>query len=258
VDLFDVVRACFRRWYVVLPVLFAAVWYAHGAYASVKPVYYTSAVVGMAPSSQISYTESGAPTSRNGLLDAGGPTLIANMAVLAMREPAVVSQVVAAGGRPDYGVKMFPVPATMPELPLIMIDAGERTPESATKTVELVAAQVDAALRSVQQQAAVPDDQMVRAFPVSSPGEPVQAMPSRTQSAILIIAAGAGAAVLIGVVLDVLLMRWKVRRQNRRQAKSQDVNAAHSNDANGADPPDDTRKVPFNADAAEDVPLGSP
>ena len=47
-DLFDVVRSCFRRWYVVLPLLLIAAWFAHDIYTSVKPVYYSNAVVGLA------------------------------------------------------------------------------------------------------------------------------------------------------------------------------------------------------------------
>jgi hypothetical protein len=217
-------------------------------YASVKPLYYTQAVVGLAQSSQVKYTPNGSIVAKNGLLEAGGPTFIANMAVLQMREPSVVNGVVAAGGRPDYGAKMFPVPATAAQLPLIVIDAGEPDPNSAKKTVDLAAAQVDAALRAVQQRAGVPDDQMVRGFAVSAPSEPVPAMPSRTKSTIVIFAAGAGSAILVGLVLDVVLMRRKAQRQNRRQIEHQAVEAA--------DPSDGTRKVPSNAHA-EDIQLGS-
>jgi hypothetical protein len=249
VDLFDVVRACFRRWSVVLPLLLITGWYAHGVYASVKPLYYTQAVVGLAPSSQVKYTPGGDLVARNGLLEAGGPTFIANMAVLQMREASVVNEVVAAGGSSDYGVKMFPVPATAAQLPLITIDAGLPDPNFAKKTVDLAAAQADAALRAVQQQAGVPDDQMVRGFAVSAPSEPVLAMPSRTKSTIVIFAAGAGSAILIAVVLDVVLMRWKSRRQNRRQIESQSVGATDFSDG--------TRKVPSNAHA-EDIQMGSP
>jgi hypothetical protein len=252
VDLFDVVRACFRRWYVVVPLLLVTYHYAHNAYASAKPEYYTSAVVGLAPPSRDQYTPAGNLVPKNGLLDAGGPNLIANMAVLRMREPSIVNGVVAAGGRPDYGVKMFPVPATMGELPLVMIDAGEPDPNSATKTVDLAAAQADAALQAVQQQAGVPDDQMVRGFVVSPPSEPVEAMPTRTRSTIVIFAAGAGAAILVAVLVDVVLLRWKAWRRNRRQIESQAVDAANSIDA--THPSEGTSKVPSNADGTSKVP----
>jgi hypothetical protein len=175
------------------------------------------------------------------------------MAVLQMREASIVNAVVAAGGSQDYGVKMFPVPATAAQLPLIMVDAGLPDPNFAKKTVDLAAAQTDAALRAVQLQAGVPDDQMVRGFAVSAPSEPVPAMPSRTKSTIVIVAVGVGSAILVAVVLDILIMRWKARRRNRRQIQSkiesQTVDAAAFSDG--------TKKAPSNAHA-EDVQLGSP
>jgi hypothetical protein len=253
VDLFDVVRACFRRWYVVLPILLITGWYVSGVYASIKPLYYSQGVVGLASPSQVQYTPGGDVVARNGLLDAGGPTLIANMVVFQMREPQVVNEVVAAGGRPDYGVKMFATPAAAAQIPLIMIDAGEPSPHSAATTVDLAAAQVDGALRAVQQHAGVPDAQMVRGFVVSASSEPVEAMPSRTRTTIVMSAAGAGLAILVAVVVDVVLMRWKMRRQTRRQIDSEAVDAANSIDA--AQPPDDTGKVPSNAHAAADIQL---
>src|SRR4051812_19705280 len=83
VDLIDVVRASIRRWYILLPLLAITGVIAHNYYVSVKPVYYSQAVVGIAPSNlQTQYTADGTPVFRNGLLDVGGPTLIANLAVL--------------------------------------------------------------------------------------------------------------------------------------------------------------------------------
>jgi hypothetical protein len=61
---------------------------------------------------------------RNGLLEIGRASLIANVAALGLREPSVVDRVVAAGGLPEYVSKMFPVPSTMPQLPLMMIEAA--------------------------------------------------------------------------------------------------------------------------------------
>ena len=215
-DLFDVVRACFRRWYIVLPLLLVTAWYAHSVYKSVAPLYYTSAVVGLAPPSQVHYEPSGAQVARNGLVDAGGASFVANMVVLQLRDPAVVNAVVAAGGRPGYGAKMFPVPATAGQLPLIMIDDGEYEAAAATKTVSLAAAQADPALHLIQQQAGVPEEQMVHAFMVSAPSPPVQAVPSRTRSTMMIFVAGAGAAILVAVILDVILIRRKARKQDRQ------------------------------------------
>lgn len=223
-DLFDVVRSCVRRWYVVLPLLLLTAWYSHHVYASVKPVYYSQAIVGLTPpNTRIDVPAAGVPVSRNGLLDVGGATFIANMYAVALRQPSVVDQVVAAGGRPDYDVKMFPVPPTMPELPLIMVEITAPTPVAAAKTMDLVMAQTKPMLKSLQQGANVPDDQMVTPFVVSPPSVPFPGVPSRTRSTVVVFAAGAGLSVLFGVIADLLLAhrhRRATDRKSRRKALS--------------------------------------
>jgi hypothetical protein len=194
----------------------------------------------------------GEEVPRNGLLDVGGATLVTNLAVIGLRDPSVQARVVAAGGKPDYWTRMFPVPASMPELPLIMIEATEPDPIAASKTVELVVAQADSTLRTLQQQASVPDDQMVKAFVVSPPSAPAAGMPSRTRSTIAVFVAGAGLAILAGLVVDVLLMRWKARRQKRQQTRVQTADGPDTVD--GADTADGARQVhPQNGHAADEV-----
>jgi hypothetical protein len=263
VDLFDVVRSCFRRWYVVLPLLLIALWFSHRVYNSAKPVYYSNAAVSVAPPNiQVPVGTPGAAVPRNGLEDVGGATLIPNLLVFGLSDPSVVAQVVAAGGQANYTVKMFPVPATSPELPLIMIEASEPDPIAASKTVALVVAQTDPALRTLQQQAGVPDDQMVKALVVSPPSAPAGGMPSRTKSTMTIAAAGAGIAILVGLVVDVLLMRWKAHRRNRRQTRVQTAGDADTADgvrsADAAVSADGARNVnPQNRHAADEVAMDS-
>jgi hypothetical protein len=235
-DLFDVVRSCIRRWYVVLPLLLVAAWFSHDIYTSTKPVYYSNAVVGMAPpSTRLDQSVAGEPVRRNGLLDVGGAPLIANMTAMGLRDPSVVTQVVAAGGQPDYTSKMFPVPATSPQLPLIMIEATQPDPISASKTVALVVEQTGSALQTLQQQASVPPDQMVTPLVVSPPSPPAEVMPSRIRSTLAIAIAGAGLSILAGVVVDVLLMRWKKRRRARRKERLMAAEPAEKADSAAAD-----------------------
>lgn len=231
-DLFDVVKACFRRWYVVLPLLAVAAWYSHHIYASVKPVYYSQAVIGISPPNlrvdQAATPGEGVP--RNGLLDVGGASLITNMATIGLTDSAVRMQVVNGGGKWDYTAKMFPVPGTMPELPLIMIEATESEAWAASKTVELAVAQADPVLKKLQQQAGVPDDQMVTAFVVSPQSEPWPAMPSRTRSTIAVFVALTGLAILVGLLTDVLLVRWGARRRKRRPEVAEPADRAEPAD----------------------------
>ncbi len=211
-DLFDVVRSCARRWYVFLPLLAIVTWISYSVYSSVQPVYYSNAVVGVAgPSTRVDNPPQGVPIARNGLLDVGGAALIANMTALGLRDPAVVDRVVAAGGLPDYDARMFPSPANMQQLPLIMIEATNADQAAVSMTIELVVAQAEVTLRTLQQQAKVPGDQMVVPFVVSPPSAPAAGMPARTRSTIAIFVAGLGLSVVVTVLVDVLLGRRRQR-----------------------------------------------
>ena len=186
-------RSCFRRWYVFLPLLLVVAWFSYSAYSSVKPVYFSNAVIGLSPPSKmVENVPDGVPMPRNGLLDIGGAQLIANMTAIGLKQPAVVDRVVEAGGLPNYGAQMFPVPATVPQLPLVWVEATDPDPAAVTKTLELLIQQSSATLHSLQQQAHVPEDQMVTPFVVSPPGVPAKGTPSRTRSTMMIFVAGVG------------------------------------------------------------------
>lgn len=219
-DLFDVFRACFRRWYAVLPLLAISVALAYHAYANVRQVYYLSSVIGIAPpNSQIQYTQPGVPVPRNGLLDAGGPSLLSNMLALTLNDASVRAQVVAGGGRGDYTAKMFPVPASVVQIPLVMIEATAPDAPSAAKTIELVAAQADPLLQRLQQQAGVPSEQVARALMVSPPGQPTAGTPARTRAALAILIAGVGLTIVSGVVVDAVTRRVRARGRSTPTAE---------------------------------------
>lgn len=214
----DVFRACIRRWYVLLPILAITAWHAYGSYTSVKPVYYANSVVGVAGSNeQTQFSPDGRPTARNGLLDIGGAGLIMNLVVLGFDDPEVKSRVVAGGGQGNFTVRMFPSPpaAVQTALPLIMIEATEPDAATATKTVELAAAQSDSILLAIQQQAGVPDSQMARAIKASSP-KAVGGIPSRNKATLTILGAGAALAILAAVAVDALINRMQQWRRKRR------------------------------------------
>jgi hypothetical protein len=216
VDLFDVVRSCVRRWYVLVPLLLVTAWYSHTIYSSAVTVYYSNAVIGFAPPSQrVDQASPGQPVSRNGLLDIGGANLVANLTALGLRQPSVVERVVAGGGLPDYSAKIFPAPPNTPPIPLIMIEETSTNPSNVTKTLELVTAETATTLAALQQQARVPDDQMAISFSVQPPRAPAGGMPSRTRSTIAIFAAGLGLSVVVTVFADVVLSRRKRKKQDR-------------------------------------------
>jgi hypothetical protein len=250
-DLFDVARSCFRRWYVFLPLLLIVGWFSYSTYISVKPVYYSNTVIGLSPPpTRVDNVANGVAKPRNGLLDIGGASLIANMTAVGLRQPSVMDRVAAEGGLPDYSSRMFPVSGGMPPLPLIMVEVTDADPAAVTRTLELVITQANVTLFALQQQARVPDEEMVAPFVVSPPSAPQKGTPSRTRSTVAIFVAGAGLSILVTVVVDILLTlltRRKSRAQQRRQAKSE---AAAGLDP--AHPPNDVAE-PNRAAVAEGV-----
>lgn len=212
-DLFDVSRSCLRRWYVFLPLLIIVAWFTHSAYTSVKPVYYSNAVIGISPpSSRVDQVSDGAAVPRNGLLDIGGAPLIANLTTLGLQQQAAMERVFEGGGV-DYGAKMFPVAPGTPQLPLVMVEVTNADPAAVTKTLELVIAEADVTLKALQQQAMVPEGQMMTAFVVSAPGVPGAVMPTRTRSTVAIFVAGLGLSVVVTVLIDVALVALAARRR---------------------------------------------
>ncbi len=228
-DLFDVAKAVFRRWYVVVPLILVAAWYSNDMYHSVKPVYYSNAVLSIAPPSfRVDQNLDGTPVPRNGLIDIGGATLITNLTALGLKDPVVVGKVLQGGGQPDYGARVFPVPPNSPELPLVMIEATESTPDSAAKTVQLVVAEANSTIYNLQQQAAVPEDQMVKVFVASPPSAPIAGIPSRTRATLAVLAGGIGLALLIGVLADIFINRLKRRWQKRPKQPAEPVRERRS------------------------------
>jgi len=248
VDLFDVIRACFRRWYVVLPPLLITAWIANGQYTDVQPVYYANAVVGIAPpNQQIQYTGAGAPIPRNGLLDVGGPGLITSMTILSLSDSSVRAQVVAEGGAGNYTARVFPSPLTgagsQNQLPLIMIEATESDKFVAGKTVELAAGHADSVMQELQKRAGVPDSELVRALIVSPPTT-VAGIPSRSKSVLYVVLLGIGIALFLGVATDVILNR---RKGGRNQIPAHDKDKATDETPPEADIPAANLSRPSNS-----------
>jgi hypothetical protein len=217
VDLFDVAGACIRRWFVFLPLLVVALWFSNQQYAAVKPVYYSSAVVGFAPApSRAELPIADGLIPRNGLLDVGGAPLIANMTAIGLSDPSVRSQVTTDGGVPDYTAKIFAKPEAAGEIPLVLVEATEQDPTLALLTVQQVVTQANPLLQRLQQAANVPPDQMVTAFLVSPPSTPTAGMPSRIRYSVGVGLAGICVAVLAAVLADMLVKWWRARRRSKQ------------------------------------------
>jgi hypothetical protein len=167
-----------------------------------------------APNVQVPWGNSGEPIPQNGLLAAGGPALLSQMLVFGLNDVDVINNVVSDGGKSNYTAKMFPTGGDLQSsgLPLVMVESTQPDPESAKRTVELVAAKANPVLRQIQQQAGVPDSLMVQALVAAPPAPPRAGTPSRTRSTFAMVVAGVGAAVLAAVLVDTVMLRRRLGR----------------------------------------------
>ncbi|MFD4179651.1 hypothetical protein [Rhodococcus sp. NPDC058514] len=212
-DLFDVARTCARRWYIFLPLMMIVAWVGYSTYSGVQPVNYGSTTLGLTPPS-VTEPEIGA-VHRNALLDVGGAPLLANLLAIGLKDPLVVRQVVEGGGLPDYTAKVMEFAPPVGQVPLVMIEVTAADPVAVKKTLELVAGQAEPTLRNLQQSAGVPPDRMAAPFPVQPPTDPVQGMPSRIRATVALFVVGAGLAVLVTVLVDLVLLRREKHRATR-------------------------------------------
>jgi hypothetical protein len=118
-----------------------------------------------------------------------------------------------------------------------MVEITSGNSAAVTRTLGLVITQAEDTVKTLQQQARVPDDQMVSTFVVSPPKPPVAGMPSRAKSTISIFVAGAGFSVLLAVLLDVLLTALKARAQQRRREQSEPASGPDSGQSPNGDRP---------------------
>jgi hypothetical protein len=225
VDLFDVVKSCIRRWHVFLPIILVAGLASILIFVLMKPTYYCNMVIGFTlPPTQV---QSAAPGSagvpRNGLMDLGGAVMITNIVTASLNERSVRNTVVADGGQDNYEAKMFPIPASGEQIPLITVEASEPDPASASKTVELAAAQAGPATQQLQQKASVPEDQMVQPVVASPLSPPEQQSKGKLKAAIATLMLGVALAVLAAVIVDAMVMRRNARDDSRRPASKDDL-----------------------------------
>jgi hypothetical protein len=218
-DALDVVRACFRQKYVVLPLLVIVAWIVFQPHKSAKPAYYSDTIVGLAPSNlQWPIECDGVPVPKNGLLEIGGEYLVTSMAVFAFSQPSVRDRVVAGGGTANFfadTVKTFDAAGKPgPDKPLIRIEAIADDPHMAQNTAQLAAAETDPILADLQRQAGVPDDQMVKAITIAPASIPVTPVQAPRKLAIYRAMIGVTIVIFVAVGIDSVFTRRRRRKEN--------------------------------------------
>ncbi|QNG38273.1 hypothetical protein F1C76_18380 [Geodermatophilaceae bacterium NBWT11] len=219
----DVLRACARRWYVLVVVLALAAAGAVQAHRESRPEYTVTASLVVLPSPSL--VAARLPTSGSGGLttnpfnaQTGGSTLAAVLAD-ALNTATVQDEVLTGGsGRASA---LWDSQAAQ----LVGLTTVSDTPEGAT---DLMVALVDGAgtvVERVQLEAGAPADQLFTTA-VGSPADyPLRDYPDRLRSVVGLALAGLVVAVLAAVLLDRLVLaavRVRGRRRRRRAARAEE------------------------------------
>ncbi|CCH85914.1 exported protein of unknown function [Modestobacter italicus] len=216
----DVLRACARRWYVLVLVLALTAFGAVQAHRAARPSYTVTATLVVLPSPSL--VQARLPTSGSGGLttnpfnaQTGGSTLAAVLADAL--NTAVVRDQVLAGGRGTASAGWDNQAAQLVELSTVSSSA-----EDATELMTRLVAGAETEVARVQLDAGAPADQLFTTA-VGSPADyPLRSYPDRLRSVVGLALVGLLAAMLAAVLLDRLVLagaRARSRRRRRRAAR---------------------------------------
>jgi hypothetical protein len=222
VDLWDLTRLLFRRWYFAVPVLLLTLASVLIASQTVQPDYSAKGHLQLIPPAHVN-EPANAKDNRvhNPWLDLGIQAL-GQAAILKVQDERVLRQLVASGHSENFTVSID-YPTTF-----FSIEAIGNSPRQASNTVKEIMRLLSEDVRAEQQQFGVAEQDSVSTLALDE-GDKVTVVTSKVKR-VLIVAAGLGllttAASTIG--LDALL-----RRRARRRAVG-------ARTANAAGPPGDT------------------
>lgn len=203
-DLFTIIGAGFRRWYVTLPVLALAAVGAWFAYHAVAPEFSSSMSVAVLPAAPVPTPTDTAtdPVGDNPYAGSGGARFAA--AVLARNiNTGVYRDSIGLKGHDDV---TFTATASTQQ-PMIRIDATGPSPESVLDTLDRVAGRAGVVLDEFQVSAGASEETLYR-LAVAVPSDTVSDVtPSRWRNAGALVALGLAVAAALATALDVALRR---------------------------------------------------
>lgn len=207
-DLFDVARACRRRWYVVLPLLALSALAGLFAYSTAPTVYQASSVVGLGPS----------PTTGgegNGILNNGGTVMLANVTAIGLSSPEVTEQIKGETGATEFTAEVVAVPGG--QMPMLTLTTKARDLETAERALEAASERAQEEVDRIQTDAGIGERSFGVVYQVSSGIEIDVLTPGRTRLLAGVLGLGIVASVVIGFYWDVFAAR-------RRPNTADDVN----------------------------------
>lgn len=204
-DLWDLTKVLFRRWYIALPVLLASLAVVMYMASTVKPDYVAKGYLQLIPPSGAAQTNPANPHPRNPWIDLGLGSL-ANAAVVKVVDPAVLVHLVEEGYADSVVV-------TMPtQSPLLYIEAVGSTPQQATLTVRQIIKELNKDVVAEQARYGVLAEDTITTLTLNDGATPEE----KTSKVKRVVAVSAGIGLLITTVGTILVDNLLRRRSRRR------------------------------------------
>lgn len=202
-DLWDLTKLLFRRWYVSVPLFLICMVGVAVASLVVKPDYSATGHLQMIPPRNQSSDTT--PAVRNPWNDLGYEAL-ANAAMIDVTNKATLDALVAQGLTDNVTV-------TLDRTPMFVIEAVGNSPKQATETVQRVQRLLSEAVVRRQQAFNVPSEHMITTIALDD-GSDVEMRTSKIIR-VLVVAAGVGMLITAGATIGVDAL---IRRRQRRRA----------------------------------------
>jgi hypothetical protein len=222
VDLWDLTRLIFRRWYFAVPILLVTLTGVLFASRSVRPDYSATGHLQLVPPATPNEPETAkAGRIHNPWLDLGIEAL-GQAAVLKIQDEKIIKQLGAAGYSENFTVTIE-YPATF-----VSIEGNGKTPDQATRTVQKVMDLLTDDVKAEQAQFGVAKQDQINTVPLDK-GDKVTKVTSKVKR-VLIVAGAIAMLITVGstIGLDAIL-----RKRARRRAAAE---AANAGGGGGPDP----------------------
>jgi hypothetical protein len=216
VDLWDLTKMLWRRWYAAVPLLLVSLTLVLLSTKSVKPDYDASGHVLLIPAAT-TVTDPSKPVKLGKVHNPWedlGLLALGQAAVIKIQDQKSLDALAEQGMTPNVTLTVsYPTP-------LVSIEAVGTTPAQATRTVQYIMKLIDQEVAASQRQYGVATEDLITTLPLDK-GDNVKVITSKVKR-VVVVAAGTGLLVTAAgtITLDVLLRRRTRKRLVRAAAEA--------------------------------------
>ncbi|MFF1879648.1 hypothetical protein [Leifsonia sp. NPDC058230] len=229
-DLFEIVRAAGRRWYVLVAGLILTGGLVMAVLRIIPLTYDVQSSVLLLPPRQTASANGPVTDGGNPFLNLGGLDVVAGVLSKSLMDSASVESIVPKGSHAEYTVE--PDPSVSGSV--LAVTASDRTPAGAFSTLDSVLALTTTRLKALQDEVNATGGSQVRLMVITDNTVAEPNTSALVRTLIVVVAAGLVITALLAISVDALLRRRKTRKAARlaaREAAEEDSAASAVPDA---------------------------